>query len=29
MAREDPIFNRVSRVLERLGSHLGAVFIVG
>nr|DAH37566.1 MAG TPA: hypothetical protein [Caudoviricetes sp.]DAL48798.1 MAG TPA_asm: hypothetical protein [Caudoviricetes sp.]DAT27388.1 MAG TPA: hypothetical protein [Caudoviricetes sp.] len=29
MARENLVFNRMSRVLERLGSHLGTVFIVG
>nr|DAE31809.1 MAG TPA: hypothetical protein [virus sp. ctBM815] len=29
MAREDSIFNRMSRVLKRLGSHLGTVFTIG
>nr|DAE29411.1 MAG TPA: hypothetical protein [virus sp. ctx9V1] len=29
MAREDLVFNRMSRVFKRLGSHLGTVFAIG
>nr|DAV76810.1 MAG TPA: hypothetical protein [Caudoviricetes sp.] len=29
MAREDLVFNRMSRVFKRLGSHLGTVFTIG
>nr|DAE35299.1 MAG TPA: hypothetical protein [Caudoviricetes sp.] len=29
MAREDLVFNRMSRVFKRLGSHLGSVFTIG
>lgn len=28
MAREDLVFNRMSRVFKRLGSHLGTVFTI-
>nr|DAD56327.1 MAG TPA: hypothetical protein [Caudoviricetes sp.]DAO74146.1 MAG TPA: hypothetical protein [Bacteriophage sp.] len=29
MAREDLVFNRMSRVFKRIGSHLGTVFTIG